>query len=176
MNYLQILPEQLFPLYRTKLSKDTFSLLSKLKFNKATLPEHINLPSTYMVKPAVVSINNNITFAEIAVVELFRKEGWNAYWVDTFHHKVWTDFLERENENILPSSLLTMFKKIKDNLDSRGGRWDIVAIKGEVTLFLECKAIPSHDKIRPFQIKWMKEAIKLGIPKENFIIIEWNYM
>ena len=177
MNYLKNLPKELFPVWKYELSDNLFVFLSKPKFKKSTLSGEVDLPETYTVKPIVLSITNKMTFPELAVVDILRHENWDAYWIDNFHQKVWNKFPERGNSIKLPKVIKRKMDKIKNHLNTHtySGCWDVVALKDNIMLFLECKGIPSNDKIRDSQIKWMTTSIQLGIPNEHFIIIEWDY-
>ena len=95
MSSLNNLPQELLPLSKYNLSNNLFVFLSRLKFKKAILPSNINLPKTYTVKPVVLSKSKLITFPELAIVEIFRSDNWDAYWVDVFHKKVWNKFPEK---------------------------------------------------------------------------------
>lgn len=177
MNYLKKLPKKLFPLWRYELSDNLIVFLSKLKFKRSSLSSEIDLPKTYTVKPVVLSINKKITFPELAVVDILRNENWDAYWVDNFHQKVWDKFPKKGSTVELPKIIKRKMDKIKNNLNNRtySGCWDVVALKNDIILFIECKGKASNDKITDSQIKWITTSIKFGIPNEHFFIVEWDF-
>ena len=147
---------------------------SKFKFRRAQSIK-LNLSRTYTSKP-LVYFNNEILFPEIALVNLFKNNNWNAFWIDSFHKKLW-DTMPANNElSEIPMGAFLIFSKltIEKNIFSQGA-WDIFAWYGDDYLFVECKGIPSKDKIRKTQLQFFKKSIKNGLKKENFLILEWDY-
>jgi hypothetical protein len=56
---------------------------------------------------------------------------------------------------------------------SRGGCWDIIAVKGNEVLFVESKQ-HGNDQLNANLLAWMEDARHEGIPPSSFAIVEWS--
>jgi hypothetical protein len=132
----------------------------------------------------LINVDSKSTFAELAIVDLFAKEGWEARWVCTYGRgkqnplflKEWKDdkLINQENcpiNEIWVMDLLNKVALLNDN--SFSGCWDVVAWKDDKIIFAESKR-QKKDSIRQTQINWLEAGLKNGLTEENFLVIEWN--
>ena len=52
----------------------------------AALPEPFGARSEAFAKP-LVSVDGDAMFGELAIVRWLEKDGWQAFWVDTYHRQ-----------------------------------------------------------------------------------------
>ena len=110
-------------------------------------------------------------YAEIALVRLLRRSGWDAVWIDAYRNKRWREMPHREKEARFPDEQLRLYKAIRERV-GRGGCWDIWAWRGHRHLFIEAKRLGS-DRIRQSQVHWLEAAVSLGVPQNSFRVAGW---
>lgn len=125
-------------------------------------------------------------FAELAIRHLVTAvEGWSARWVCTFGAKAkeprylssWNDDAplgEQEETPLDPEQDVLLAKIAKQNHDSYSGCWDVLAWKGERTLFVEAKH-NKKDHIRATQLQWRWAALRAGLAPESFVVAQWEF-
>ncbi len=159
----------------TSFNLDTGIVVCKADFllNKGDSKSFLNYDKTYNTKPAVMFGNENV-FPEIYFVKYLIEQGWNAVWVDSFHRSAWKDMPKKGD--CIPFDQIPILRDLKQKNNNKiSGCWDIFAWNNKEVLFIESKGIPSKDKIRDTQINWYKMCIANGIPRESFLLFEWNY-
>ena len=129
--------------------------------------------STYGRKP-VVKVGGKPLFAELAVLRLLKRDGWDGVWVDR------TKFRKavREQAAAVPlrKSAARFLQRIRDSIGkSKGGCWDVFAWKKGRYLFVECKR-QNRDRMRRSQKDWLAAALKLGVPATWFRVVEWDIL
>lgn len=133
---------------------------------------------------ALVDVNGNASFAELAIVYYLKKNGWNARWIQPFGRPSMNPFMLTEWNDVpckdqthVPIIDLEIYDTLmgiaKLNGNSFSGCWDVVAWKNENIIFLEAKR-NRRDRIRPNQIDWLKASLAYGLNCNNFIIIQWD--
>ncbi|MFV0471030.1 MAG: hypothetical protein ACK5L7_03190 [Paludibacteraceae bacterium] len=131
-----------------------------------------------------LNVNGKASFAELAIVDLFAKEGWKAHWVCTYGRskqnplflKEWKDdnLKKQENSVIEEGWVMDLLNEIASlNNNSYSGCWDVVAWKDDKIVFAESKRL-KKDSIRQTQINWLEAGLKSGLTKENFLVIQWD--
>lgn len=129
------------------------------------------LSDTYGGK-AVINYRGKPLFAELAIVRNLEKEGWKAIWIDNFSKGFRVSRQTLKPLTKLPADKLEFLQNIAGS-KSICGCWDVFAWKNGKVKLIECKRT-GKDKIRENQINWYKKAVKLGVPKTSFLIIEWE--
>jgi hypothetical protein len=128
---------------------------------------------TYGGKP-VLDANGHPAFAELAILDLLRKAGWDGVWIDTYRNKHRTGYWGVPPVDALPSGPAELLRRI---LDARGagrsGTWDVYCWRGADVLFVEAKRA-GRDSIRPSQVTWLEAALQVGIPAGSFLVAEWS--
>jgi hypothetical protein len=140
------------------------------EFNKWT---GIAPPNTYGGKP-LINWGGKGLFAELTVLEMFRKEGWDGVWIDSYGKCYRNDMPGLADPIVLPDDRKKFIEMISDNAPFASGCWDLFLWKNEDILFVELKR-KGKDSIRPPQIDFYKKAIAKCLKDENFLMIEWSY-
>lgn len=141
---------------------------------------------------ALVELDGEHLFAELAVLRLLEKEGWAGRWVNTYSGRgeVWkylTDWRDvprgeqttRPIKESEPRQLLASIAAL--NKPARyAGCWDTVAWRGDDYVFLECKrTAPKYkDLVSKAQEDWLRSALFLGdrrLSVDSFCFIQWDY-
>jgi hypothetical protein len=63
---------------------------------------------------------------------------------------------------------------VKGDDNSYSGCWDVLAWKGERTLFIEAKHV-NKDHIRFTQLKWRWAGLRAGLTPESFVVAQWEF-
>ena len=132
----------------------------------------------------LIKVNNNPSFAELAIVDLFVKEGWKTRWVETYGRgkqnplflKKWKDdeLKNQVNYPIREAWVLDLLNKVASlNGNSFSGCWDVVAWKDKQIIFAESKRL-KKDSIRQTQISWLQAGLKSGLSENNFLVVQWD--
>lgn len=132
----------------------------------------------------LIDIDGAPMFAELAVVRLFLKSGWNARWIEVYGTstqrplmlKDWKDDKLRNQENIPINEL--KIKELLQNIsvlngNSFSGCWDVLAWKDDSIIFAELKR-RKNDRLRKTQMLWFENALKVGLNEDNFLLVEWD--
>lgn len=152
--------------------------------------------NTFGGKP-IVEFDGKPMFAELAIQRMAVKGGWSARWVEVYYLKnnepyyltEWQDLpgpgfkqvtqpLESPFHQSLLSTINEHSKSINATLGKRkispySGCWDVLAWKGEKTLFLESKH-SKKDRIGDNQRRWLAAGLAAGLKPHNFLMVEWR--
>jgi hypothetical protein len=121
----------------------------------------------------IVDFDGKPLFAELAVLELLKKERWSGVWVDSYGKKFRTGLPDVAEPITLPDEQKELLERIAGKVGRFAGCWDVFAWHKNEVLFAECKRI-KKDAIRQSQIKWLEACLSLDIPLENFLMVEWD--
>lgn len=132
----------------------------------------------------VLDVDGRPMFAELAIMNLFVRAGWQARWVETYAKGknapiFLSEWKDDKYKNQLPDpitdekiiSCLAGIAALSEN--SYGGCWDVLAWKNDTLIFAESKRL-KRDSIRDTQINWLSSALAYGLKPENFALIEWT--
>ncbi len=134
---------------------------------------------------AIVSVDNQPFFVEVAMIQKFLNDGWNARWILHYNRKnsaplllaEWKDE-KLENQNHEPIREATISQRLKSiaksNKNSYEGCWNVVAWKGDWILFAEAKR-NNKDLYSEAKNKWLAAALIAGLQPENFLVMQWDY-
>src|SRR5215213_763706 len=125
---------------------------------------------TYGNKP-LLDVDGVPMFAELAILRLFQKDGWNGVWVDSFGKKYRTSWGE-EGVVRLSGDKLQLLKAIHERAGSASGCFDVFCWKDDAVIFAESKR-RSKDEIRQTQLIWLEAAMQTGLDASAFLIVEW---
>jgi hypothetical protein len=126
---------------------------------------------------ACVDLDGEPLFAELAILRLLNRSAWAGVWVDTYRRR----FLERmPTQNTIASKLPAARQACFDaicaaNGGSRSGCWDVFAWRGDEVLFAESKR-QKRDRMRETQYRWLQAAVRTGLSKDSFVVVEWNLL
>jgi len=141
---------------------------------------------------AMIDLDGEHLFAELAVLRLLERDGWSGRWVNTYSGggEVWKYLTEwkdvpraeqrnRPLEEAEPRQLLARIAGL--NKPARyAGCWDTFAWRGSDFAFLECKRTTSRSKdtTRPEQENWLRSALYTGdsrVSLRSFCFVQWDY-
>ncbi len=142
---------------------------------------------------AFVELDGQHLFAELAVLRLLEREGWEGRWVITTggaHGEIsklltrWQDVPRADQkhapiEDAAARQLLTGIAHA--NKPARfAGCWSVFAWRGGAYLFLECRRASGSkiDPVKAKQVEWMRMALasQPGILRpDSFCVVQWDY-
>jgi hypothetical protein len=128
-------------------------------------------PAAKYRKPPIDS-NAMSVFAEIAVVRLLQRAGWDAVWVDSWR-RAYRDSLPPQSCQ-LPTKAQRLLDRISGGRKWPTGCWDVLAWKNGKYFSIECKR-KEQDRLNKNQKAWLGSAWRLRIPIRSFIIFEWDF-
>ena len=137
-----------------------------------TLWKGAKLTNTYGNK-AVLDCEGQPTFAEIAVLGVVKKAGWDGVWVDTYGKKFRVGLPDMVAPIVLPEIQARVLDEISLKAGGFKGCWDVFLWKNDHHRFIELKR-KSRDAIRATQLGWLESALALGFIPENFLLVEWD--
>jgi hypothetical protein len=120
----------------------------------------------------IVASGSEAVYAEIAVLNLLRKDGFDGVWTDGFRNKFWKSQTEECSLSDLPRHARDCYERIAEANDGNlDGRWDLLAWKNETLIFVECKR---KDSMTPSEVRWLRAALNAGFGPELFVICKWR--
>src|SRR3989344_8602763 len=85
----------------------------------------------------ILAFEGKACFAELAILRMFLKHGWDGAWVDSYRRKYRTGLPDVVEPIELPATQKKLIESIRVRTGRKGGCWDVVAWQGGRTLFLE---------------------------------------
>ncbi|MDB4951971.1 MAG: hypothetical protein JWM27_4620 [Gemmatimonadetes bacterium] len=140
---------------------------------------------------AMIELDGEHLFAELAVLRLLEKQGWSGRWVNTQGAKgeVWKYLTrwddvprdEQRTRNIEEEEPRRMLARIAARSKKRyGGCWDVYAWRGDEYAFLQTKrAARDGDEVKELQVDWLHTALLLSDPRVNldsFGFVQWDFV
>ncbi len=133
-------------------------------------------------------------FAELAVVNILRADGWQAYWSECYGGTVFLDQMPRLPQGSKSAKLrqfgvtidqrkVELIERIRKNCDAPNySCLDAIAWKHEHTIFVELKnngrgksGRKARDDLTKPQLRFINSAIKMGLTIDHFLIAEWQF-
>ena len=139
---------------------------------------------------AMIELDGEHLFAELAVLRLLEKDGWNGRWVSTFstgkevwkYLTEWRDVprAEQRNRPIEDTDARQLIAQIAglNKPDRYAGCWDLYAWRGDDVAFFEVKraSTRSKDVIAKQQADWLRSALFTGRASlDSFCFVQWEY-
>ncbi|MEK7132683.1 MAG: hypothetical protein AAB830_01395 [Patescibacteria group bacterium] len=116
-------------------------------------------------------------FAEIVVLNILLKNGWQGVWVETYggiHFLCSQPQGSKLNSITIPKEKEDLLARIWRATNNKGkGCFDIYAWKNHRVMFCETK-LRGKDRLTTPQIRFIDGALKNGIPKTSLLIAEWT--
>ena len=143
-----------------------------IRFSRAT-PDRLKagtLATTYVSKP-LVSVDGDAMFGELAIVRWLEKDGWEAFWVDTFHRQqFWRVMPHRGRPVLLPQYLRARYDAV---VAANGGRprgfFDVIAGRGDQVIHLEYKG--AGDRSNRNEARWIEAALSAGVSEHDLWLV-----
>lgn len=141
---------------------------------------------------AMVELDGEHLFAELAVLRLLERDGWNGRWVSTFSTgaDIWKYLTEwkdvpradqrgRPIEESEPRQLLARIAGFNKPRRYKGC-WDIFAWRGGEFIFVQTKRVAAKatDMITKDQQEWLRSTLYIGdrrITENSFCVVQWDY-
>jgi hypothetical protein len=124
-------------------------------------------------RKAILNFYGKPQFAELGILKMMVRSGWSGVWVDTYRNKFRTRYWPKDAVE-LPAKQANILNRIREEVGSRAGCFDVFCWKGDRFIFIESKRC-HKDTIRDTQKKWLQIAhLKCGIPFNRFLIVEWS--
>jgi hypothetical protein len=141
---------------------------------------------------AMIEIDGEHLFPELAVLRLLENGGWSVRWVNTYSARgeIWkylTDWRdvprdEQKNRPIEEAEPRQVLARIAGlNKPARyAGCWDTFAWKDSDFAFLQCKRTPPKTEgvLKKEQEDWLRSALYLGdrrVSVNSFCVVQWDY-
>jgi hypothetical protein len=119
---------------------------------------------------AFVESDGTGTFAELAVLQMFVREDWQAVWVSSFQRK----YYQAYSTCISPPSVLkAVLERVAGAQQYPNGAWDLCCVRGTDVLFVELKRA-KRDWLREAQLNWLRKSMEVGFTLDNFLLVEWT--
>jgi len=133
---------------------------------------------------SLVNYDGTAMFAELAIQRMAAANGWSARWVCVYGAKAtaprfltdWLDAPLRDQKVVvIDKPRQDLLNKIrKQNHGSYSGCWDVLAWKGERTVFIESKR-NKKDHIRATQLEWRWAGLRAGVTADSFVVAQWEF-
>jgi hypothetical protein len=141
---------------------------------------------------AMIELDGEHLFAELAVLRLLERDGWEGRWVNTYGGggEVWkyltrwddvprTEQKTRPIQDDAPRQLLARLAGFNKPRRYKGC-WDVFAWRDAEVAFVECKRTsPKYtDVVSKEQEEWVRSALFLGDPRlkvDSFCFVQWDY-
>lgn len=140
---------------------------------------------------AMVDVDGEHLFAELAILRLLERDGWEGRWVNTYsgggevwkYLTDWRDVPRRDQTSrpIRDERARALLSAIADKSGNRfAGCWDVFAWRGNQYAFLEAKrqAPKYKDHVKPSQEAWVRAALSFStipLTPESFGFVQWDY-
>jgi hypothetical protein len=132
----------------------------------------IPIPNTYGNK-AIIDFEGKPLSAELAVLKLFNKNGWQGVWVDSYRRKFRVGLPDIVDPIDLPDDKKDIIKKLRTATSKIGGCWDLFLWKDNQIFFIELKR-SKKDAIQGSQKLWLEKSLEISLTPTNFALIEWK--
>ena len=121
----------------------------------------------------VLDVNGRPVFAEIAILMALMEDGWQGVWIDSYRRKFRTYDGTIHSIEVLPDEAAGLLRRIYRQVGKRGGAWDVFCWQEGRVLFAESKR-KKRDRIRSSQLMFLEAALKVGLPMQSFLLVEWD--
>lgn len=124
-------------------------------------------------RKTVLDIDGRPAFAELAILWSLQNAGWQGVWVDSFRHTFRTGYWNSAPQKALPQKPGSLSDETWNLAKRRSGVWDVFCWRDDRVLFCESKKA-GRDRIRPSQRLFAESALKIGVPLDSFLYVEWT--
>lgn len=141
-------------------------------------------------KSATVDLDGEQLFAELAILRLLARDGWQGRWIFTTtggevskYLTDWRDVPRKEQTNrpIQHDRARAMLYAIADRSGNRyGGCWDVFAWRDDSFAFFEAKrqAPRETETLKSAEEAWVRAALSLRdqtLGPRDFALVQWDY-
>lgn len=127
----------------------------------------------------IIDFDNEACFAELAILRLFLKNGWQGAWVETyggthFLNSMPTSWSLKSEHIPIPDEKENLLKTIWKNGKTKAC-FDVLLWRDNQVLFCEAKRI-KKDRLTEAQKKFIQGALACRIPLSSFLVVEWDFI
>ncbi len=133
---------------------------------------------------ALIDVDGKPMFAELAIMHLFIKSGWQARWIETYatsdkKPKILSEWKDDKYKNQIIASIADevvtrRLAQIAALNGSYSGCWDVLGWNGDKIIFAESKRF-KKDRIQGTQVRWLDAGLHSRLTPENFLIVQWDF-
>jgi len=152
----------------------------RAEFNRSPKPVATGFQEAWASKPQV-SCDGQALFAEIAVLSLFQKEGWDGVWVDSPRHKYFDKMPTQSKGVTLDAYVGQLLARIR-GAGERGKAvcWDLIVWHGRSVFFVAVREASTFEGsrsegLRKSSLEWLEASLRSGMSPGQFIMVEWSY-
>ena len=146
-----------------------------MEFSRCANPANMGLNEAYSAHPQVMH-EGDALFPELALLSLFKKEGWSGAWADTAHRKFFTIMPNKSKGLTLDTYVSQTLARISGNCaPGRCECWGLVIWQGKTLLFVETRETPTNDRIGKARLEWLRAALRSGLSQSQFMVVDWSY-
>ena len=133
------------------------------------------MPSDTFNRKPVLEFDGEMVFAELAILRIFQKAGWEGRWIDSYRHRYLTSYWPIVTSDLPREETISDWQAIRATANCKSGCFDVFCWRDDTFLFIEAKR-KAHDKTRATQHRWLQAALDRGLSLESFLIAEWDYV
>jgi hypothetical protein len=122
-------------------------------------------------KKTVLEFDGRPGFAELIILWTLQKEGWQGVWVDRSVYR--TGYWNSSSQRALPRKPSSIPAEIWNLPETPSGVWDVFCWRRDRVVFAESKK-SKKDKMRPSQLLFAESALKVGLPLDSLLIVDWK--
>ena len=123
---------------------------------------------------AEIDFEGEQLWAEIVMLRMLEREGFEGVWVDTYRRCFRPDMPPAECD--LPRHAQEAYEAIAGGKPHGApGCWDLLVWQDEQIGFVELKR-GKRNRIQPSQIRWLSTALEKGYRKNQFLVVEWDLL
>jgi len=186
-------PEELIPMEDLSLDLDKRKHVAlrrfHVDFNTCGEPIQFAPDRSWSAKP-LVQVDKQALFAEVALLSLFRKSGWEGVWADGSHRKYFEKMPNQSKGVSLTTYVNQTLTRIAEaNGQNRTGCWDVILWSNRTLAFVavagmqarECRpSAPGgferpREAVNEARARWLDAALRTGLSAAQFIVVEWDY-
>ena len=194
-------PEELVPMedLSLDLQKRKHVVLRRFHVDFHTCGDPIQFaPDRFWSAKPLVQVEKQALFAEVALLSLFRKSGWEGVWADGSHRKYF-DKMPNQSKGVSLTTYVnqTLTRIAEANGQSRTGCWDVILWSHRTLVFIavagtqtrecrpsapsglerpqECRQERPREAVSEARARWLDAALRTGLSAGQFVVVEWDY-
>jgi hypothetical protein len=146
-----------------------------VRYDPCTKPVNMGPNEAYASKPQVVS-GGHALFPELALLQLFQREGWKGVWADSHHKKYFSTMPNRSKGITLdPLAARVVLRIASEQPKAATGAWDLMLWHEKLVLFVLTRPPAAAPRLRRMETEWLEGALKAGLSENQFLVVEWDF-
>jgi hypothetical protein len=122
---------------------------------------------------ALVLVDKQAMFPEIALLGMFAQRGWQGAWVDASHRKYF-DKMPNQSKGVSlgTHANLAVTRIAEYNDKSKAGCWDLILWTERSVQFVAVLA--PGETLGEARTRWLAAALRSGFSANQFMVVEWD--